>query len=115
MGDGGPLRWDDLTMRFTLDAVGTTAMGHDFNAIQDSNSPFVSQYNHVMESIANPAYLIFPKLEKVFPRLKTIKAIDHLVGEFQNLLQMKKENKGNDMMTYMLEEPGKYSFLLTYV
>ena len=61
MGDGGRKKWDDLTMRFTLDAVGTTALGHDFNAIQDAESPFVLQYNHVMESIANPAYLVFPK------------------------------------------------------
>ena len=106
MGDGGKLKWDDLTMRFTLDAVGTTALGHDFNAIQDDKSPFVLQYNHVMESIANPAYLVFPRLEKIFPRVKTIEAIDKLVAAFQGLLQQKKLDKGNDMLTYMLEEPG---------
>lgn len=106
MGDGGRKHWDDLTMRFTLDAVGTTALGHDFNAIQDHNSPFVQQYNHVMESIANPAYLVFPTLEKILPRVKTIEAIDKLVNAFQGLLQKKKEDKGNDMLTYMLEEPG---------
>ena len=106
MGDGGRKKWDDLTMRFTLDAVGTTALGHDFNAIQDAESPFVLQYNHVMESIANPAYLVFPTLEKIVPRVKTIEAIDKLVSSFQGLLQGKKENKGNDMLTYMLEEPG---------
>ena len=84
MGDGGRKKWDDLTMRFTLDAVGTTALGHDFNAIQDAESPFVLQYNHVMESIANPAYLVFPTLEKIVPRVKTIEAIDNFSSSDDN-------------------------------
>ncbi|OBZ70308.1 hypothetical protein A0H81_09552 [Grifola frondosa] len=33
MGEGGRLRWDDFTMRYTLDAIGTCALGHDFDAI----------------------------------------------------------------------------------
>ncbi|KAJ6490472.1 cytochrome P450 [Mycena vulgaris] len=104
MGKGGLLHWDNLTMRYTLDAVGTTAIGHDFDAIANDNSPFVSKYNHVMDSIASPAYLVAPKLEKIFPRLKTIKAIDELVALFQGILSYKKENPGNDMLTYMLED-----------
>ena len=88
--------------------TGTTAIGHDFDTISDGNSPFVRQYNHVMESIANPLYLVMPKLEKVFPRVSTIKAIDELVKSFQDLLMMKKENPGNDMITYMLEDKGQY-------
>ncbi|KAJ7750445.1 cytochrome P450 [Mycena maculata] len=104
MGKGGSLHWDDLTMRYTLDAVGTTAIGHDFDAIANGNSPFVSRYNHVMESIANPAYIVMPKLEKWFPRHATIKAIDELVACFQSILAYKKENPGNDMLTYMMEE-----------
>ena len=106
MGKGGTFQWDDLSMRFTLDADGTTALGHDFNAIEDRQSPFVAQYNHVMASIADPAYIIFPKLEKILPRKKIIVAIDQLVDKFQKLLESKKENKGNDMLSYMLEEPG---------
>lgn len=127
MGKGGSLHWDDLTMRYTLDAVGpcpvpsylalvnsgdegTTAIGHDFNAIADGNSPFVLRYNHVMESIASPPYLVAPKLEKVFPRVKTIKAIDELVASFQAILTHKKENPGNDMLTYMMEDKGLSAF-----
>ncbi|KAJ7824618.1 cytochrome P450 [Mycena olivaceomarginata] len=104
MGKGGSLHWDDLTMRYTLDAVGTTAIGHDFDAIANGNSPFVHRYNHVMESIASAPYLIAPKLEKIFPRVKTIKAIDELVASFQTILTYKKENPGNDMLTYMMED-----------
>ena len=36
---------------------GTTALGHDFNAIVDSHSPFVKKYNDVMDSIASPLYV----------------------------------------------------------
>jgi hypothetical protein len=74
----------------------------------DENSPFVAKYNHVMESIANPAYIVFPKLEKILPRVATIKAIDDLVASFQGLLDTKKENPGNDMITYMLEDKGEH-------
>ncbi|KAF8548818.1 cytochrome P450 [Imleria badia] len=75
MGKGGLLHWDDLTMRYALDAVGTTALGHDFNAVGDPNNPFVKQYNHVMK-----------------------------IKSFQELLAIKKENPCNDMLTYMLED-----------
>jgi hypothetical protein len=88
--------------------TGTTAIGHDFDAIANGNSPFVHRYNHVMESIASAPYLIAPKLEKIFPRVKTIKAIDELVASFQTILTYKKENPGNDMLTYMMEDKGAY-------
>ncbi|KJA29606.1 hypothetical protein HYPSUDRAFT_31542 [Hypholoma sublateritium FD-334 SS-4] len=106
MGNGGRIKWDDYTMRFTLDAVGSTALGHNFRAIEDDHSPFVAQYNEVMDGIASPLYIVFPKLEKWFPRREVIKNIDNLVNKFQKILEHKKENKGNDMLTYMLEEPG---------
>lgn len=105
MGDGGRLRFDDLTMRFALDAVGTTALGHDFNTIVDNNSPFVRKYNEVMESIASPLFLVFPKLESWFPRKQVIRKIDDLVKDFGKILEDKKQRPGNDMLTYMLEEP----------
>lgn len=52
------------------------------------------------------SYLVFPQLEKWLPRHNVIKDIDELVEKFQGLLEDKKMNKGNDMLTYMLEEPG---------
>ena len=60
-----------------------------------------------MDSIANPAYIAFPTLEKIFPRNHIVAAIDDLVKSFQGLLDVKKENPGNDMLTYMLEDKGK--------
>ena len=87
--------------------TGTTALGHDFNAVGDPDSPFVKKYNHVMDSIANPAYIAFPTLEKIFPRHHTVAAIDDMVKLFQELLDVKKVNPGNDMLTYMLEDKGE--------
>ena len=87
--------------------AGTTALGHDFDAIGDPDSPFVRKYNHVMDSIANPAYIAFPRLEKIIPRNHIVAAIDDLVKLFQDLLSTKKENPGNDMLTYMLEDKGQ--------
>ncbi|TRM57260.1 cytochrome P450, partial [Schizophyllum amplum] len=105
MGDGGKMQWDDLAMRFTLDAVGSTTFGWDFNSIEDTNTPFVKEYSHVMDSIANPLYIVFPGLERLIPRRDIIRKIDALIAKFTNILDQKKENKGNDMLTYMLEEP----------
>lgn len=61
-----------------------------------------------MESIANPAYLLVPKLESWFPRKAVISGIDSLVALFQGLLDSKKQDPGNDMLTYMLEDKGKF-------
>lgn len=33
---------------------GTTALGYNFHAIEDDHSPFVRQYNDVMDGIASP-------------------------------------------------------------
>lgn len=52
------------------------------------------------------SYLVFPQLENWLPRHNVIKDIDELVEQFQGLLEDKKTNRGNDMLTYMLEEPG---------
>ena len=58
-----------------------------------------------MEAIANPLYLLFPTLEKIFPRTVVIKQIDKMRARFDELLENKKIMKGNDMFTFMVEEP----------
>lgn len=94
----------DLAQRFALDAVGSSVLGHDFDAIH-TESLFVKEYNGIMRDIANPFYLLMPFLEKVFPRRKVIKRMDDLVDKFQMLLQAKRTDPGDDMMTFMLKEP----------
>ncbi|KAG7442315.1 cytochrome P450 [Guyanagaster necrorhizus] len=97
--------WDKYSQRFALDAVGSTILGHNFNAMETDNL-FVQDYNGVMAEIANPMYVIFPWMECVFPRKKLIRRIDTLVDKFMQLLTDKKVNPGDDMMTFMLKDPA---------
>ncbi|KAG7442313.1 cytochrome P450 [Guyanagaster necrorhizus] len=99
------VQWDKYAQRFALDAVGSTVLGHNFDAIETDN-PFVQEYNAVMAAIADPIYLIFPWMERTFPRKKLIRRIDTLVERFMRLLTDKKNNPGDDMMTFMLKDPA---------
>ncbi|TFY60465.1 hypothetical protein EVG20_g7409 [Dentipellis fragilis] len=103
IGTDTVVNFDDLAQRFALDAVGTTAFGHDFDAIAQE-SPFAREYNGIMHAIANPLYLIFPTLERLLPRRALMKTMDTFVDGFKGLLQAKRENPGVDMMTFMLKE-----------
>ncbi|KAI0793858.1 cytochrome P450 [Fomes fomentarius] len=105
MGKGGRIRWNDYTHRFTLDAVGTTVIGYDFEALDKPNGPFVKMYHDVMAAISDPPYIFLPSLERWWPRDKVRAMVDALVEEFRLLLAKKRENPGNDMITYMFEDP----------
>lgn len=105
MGKGGRIRWNDYTHRFTLDAVGTTVIGYDFEALDKPNGPFVKMYHDVMAAISDPPYIFLPSLERWWPRDKVRAMVDAFVEEFRLLLAKKRENPGNDMITYMFEDP----------
>ncbi|KAI0319618.1 cytochrome P450 [Amylostereum chailletii] len=94
-------RFDDMSQKYALDAVGTTVFGHDFNAIAEE-SDFVRNYNNIMHGIANPLYVILPVLERIFPRHALKRGMDSLAEAFQGVLTEKRENPGADMLTYML-------------
>jgi cytochrome P450 len=96
--------FSDLAQRFALDAVGSNVLGHDFNAIHEE-SHFVTEYNGIMSDIANPLYLIAPWLEKVFPRKAVLTRMDSLVDQFMALLKAKRNDPGDDVMTFMLKDP----------
>jgi len=98
------VNFSELAQRFALDAVGSSVLGHDFDAIRIESS-FVKEYNGIMHDIANPLYLIMPFLEKVFPRKGVIKRMENLVNNFKMLLREKRSDPGDDMMTLMLKEP----------
>ncbi|KAL0577418.1 hypothetical protein V5O48_004584 [Marasmius crinis-equi] len=105
IGHEDTVQWDVMAQRFALDAVGSTILGHDFDAIRTQNA-FVGEYNGVMEAIADPMYLIFPRLERTLPRRGLISRIDNLVNDFMALLNAKQADPGDDMMTYMLRDPA---------
>lgn len=58
-----------------------------------------------MEAIANPLYLIFTSLEKMFPRRQVIKRIDGLRARMDAIMEAKREKPGSDMFSIMLEHP----------
>ncbi|KAH8110287.1 cytochrome P450 [Phellopilus nigrolimitatus] len=105
LGAGGRVCWSDYAHRYSLDAIGATVLGHDFAALADPRSPFVEHYREVMHSIANPLYMFLPFLETWLPRKRVIAELDGLVEEFRKLLQVKKNTPGDDLISYMLEEP----------
>ncbi|KAI1796690.1 cytochrome P450 [Ganoderma leucocontextum] len=106
IGDGGRVRWSDYTNRYTLDAVGTTVIGYDFEALAKPDGNFVRRYHEVMSAIANPAYVAIPSLEHWLPRWSVRKMIDNFVDDFCKILQEKREKPGNDVITYMFQTPG---------
>lgn len=105
IGQGGRVRWSDVTNRYTLDAVGTTVIGYDFEALARPNGSFVRRYHDVMHAIASPAYVVFPVLERWLPRHRVRKMVDDFVDDFVKILHEKRRSPGNDVITYMFQEP----------
>lgn len=96
--------FSDLAQRFALDAVGSSVLGHDFDAMHQE-SHFVTEYNGIMSDIANPLYLIAPWLERYLPRKAVMARMDALVNQFMDLLKAKHTDPGDDVMTFMLKDP----------
>ncbi|KAH9928024.1 cytochrome P450 [Epithele typhae] len=105
IGDGGRVRWDDFANRYTLDAFGIGVIGYDFQALADPDGHFVQRYHEVMNAIANPLYVGLPVLERWLPRRGVQKMIDSFVTDLCKILDEKKKSPGNDVITYMFQEP----------
>ncbi|KAF8074653.1 cytochrome P450 4F5 [Lyophyllum atratum] len=104
MGDGGIHRFSDLVQRYTLDVVGTALLGHNFQALQASEDSFVDHFNRVMSRIATPTRLIFPFLDDWFPRHAVIADVNALNARYDGLLQLKRQDLGLDLLSYLLED-----------
>ena len=105
MGDGGVLMWSDLSHRFALDVVGHAVMGHDFESLEKPHNSLVAHYHSVVSEITHPLYIAFPILERWLPRNQLRQRVDGLRDEFQRLLELKRENPGEDYVSFMLEQP----------
>ncbi|KAH7883400.1 cytochrome P450 [Phlebopus sp. FC_14] len=95
----------DIAQNFALDAVGTSLLGYHFDALR-VQSPFVNDYNQMMDDIANPLYLVFPVLKRLLPRLKVMARVDHLLHKFQQLIDAKRSEPRNDIITFLLNDSG---------
>ncbi|KAG6855941.1 hypothetical protein H0H87_009134 [Tephrocybe sp. NHM501043] len=84
MGDGGIHRFSDL--------------------VQASEDSFVDHFNRVMSRIATPTRLIFPFLDDWLPRRAVIDDVNALNARYDSLLQMKRQDLGQDLLSYLLED-----------
>ena len=105
MGDGGRIRWDDYANRYTLDAFGIGVVGYNFESLTKPDGAFVRRYHEVMHAIADPVYVALPILERWAPRRRVQKMVDSFVSDLCKILDEKKHNPGNDVITYMFQEP----------
>ncbi|EAU89601.2 cytochrome P450 4F5 [Coprinopsis cinerea okayama7 len=100
--------FSDLVQKYTLDVVGTTLLGHNFEALKTSSDDeelsFVDHFNQVMTSIATPVRLIFPFLDTYFPRTAVIAEVDALNARYDAVLEKKKGELGLDLLSYLLED-----------
>lgn len=104
MGAGGLMRFSDLVQRYTLDVVGTSLLGHNFAALENSEDSFVEHFNRVMATIAPPLRLMFPFLDDWFPRHAVIADVNALNARYDKLLQAKRQELGSDLLSYLLED-----------
>ncbi|KAH6917771.1 cytochrome P450 4F5 [Coprinopsis sp. MPI-PUGE-AT-0042] len=103
-GGWGISRFSDLVQKYTLDVVGTTLLGHNFNALKTTEGSFVEQFNTVMSAIASPVRLVFPFLDTIFPRYEAIAQVDKLNARYEEVLEMKRGDLGVDLLSYLLED-----------
>ncbi|EIW77437.1 cytochrome P450 [Coniophora puteana RWD-64-598 SS2] len=96
--------WSDLSQRLTLDAVGCSIMGYNYDSLRTA-SPFVTAYNRLMEDIAHPLYLMLPALERILPRKEANARMEKLSRELCELLNAKRKDPGQDIMTFMVNDP----------
>jgi cytochrome P450 len=123
IGKGGTVVWNEYTRRFTLDAVGLTIFGHDFQSLDlvvrgekggagtaeksKSGQTDVSvQYSNMMNGIANPVYLALPILEKLWPRRQLVGEIEAFRETVMNIVKEKRKVPGDDVVSRLLEVPS---------
>lgn len=103
LGSGGLFRWDDLSQRITLDILGEALLDHKFDALNEPNSPLLENYRSINQAITAPPYVFLPFLDKYFPRKRIIERVENLRSMFANIIRKKLENRGQDLISRMLE------------
>ncbi|EGO03905.1 hypothetical protein SERLA73DRAFT_102238 [Serpula lacrymans var. lacrymans S7.3] len=98
------VNWSDLAQRFSLDAVSYSILGFDFDAIR-TESQFVKEFNAYMDEAAVVLYIIFPSIEKILPRKFSSSLLNSLNDRMQDMIQVKKSDPGEDIMSYLLKSP----------
>ncbi|KAJ9078289.1 hypothetical protein DSO57_1008118 [Entomophthora muscae] len=104
------------TQRITMDALGRSIMGTDFNSVEKENVPFIDCYNKSVTHSGDPFYLIFSSLDRRSNPLRKplFKTLDELESRFNDILEEKRNaikhgdkgkiynNPTTDLLTMML-------------
>jgi hypothetical protein len=97
--------WDKFAQCFTVDMLGSTESGHNFEALK-AQSVFVHEYNSIMHRIVDPIYLVVLFLKKIILMKMLLRIINNLMEQFLVLLKAKEEAPEDNMMPYMLCNPN---------
>ncbi|KAH7887199.1 cytochrome P450 [Phlebopus sp. FC_14] len=97
------VRWSDVAQNFALDAVGASIIGHHFDALR-VRSPFVGDYNQMMHDVANPLYVAFPVLDRLFPRREVVAGANRLRQSLHQLIDAKRSAPAKDVMSFLLQD-----------
>ncbi|KAJ9078288.1 hypothetical protein DSO57_1008117 [Entomophthora muscae] len=104
------------TQRITMDALGHSIMGVDFNSVENETSPFIECYNKCITHSGDPLYLIMPALDNRHNpfRKPVFKTLAELESRFNDILEEKrnaikhgdreaiKNDTSTDLLTMML-------------
>ncbi|EIW84345.1 cytochrome P450 [Coniophora puteana RWD-64-598 SS2] len=101
---GHTLCWSDLTQRIALDAIGLGVMGYDYDSVR-TESPFMIEFSTMMHEFVEPLYLVFPVLERWLPRKKVIARVVNFEKRLNGLLEMKRAEPGEDIITKLATHP----------
>ena len=100
-----PIAWDGVAQRLSLDVLGTTILGHDFNAVLNPNTPFADGYRQTMQALMAPPYVFLPFLDKYFPRKAILAEVRQLRDFFEDIVLRKRSQPGEDLISVMATNP----------
>ncbi|ORY97909.1 cytochrome P-450 cyp509A1, partial [Syncephalastrum racemosum] len=121
MDETGPVvNFENLTTRWTLDALGLAGFDFDFQAIVSESSPWVRTYESINTGMFQTLYILFPFLERYFlwllpKRHKQHQDLTELLDLMRSMVEKKqaafaegaksniKDNE-KDLLTLMIEQ-----------
>lgn len=86
--ENGPVEIHDIFVRWTLQVLGLSMFGFDFDALENEESPWVKIYNNINHGLFDMKYIFFPFLDRYcLSMLPKRRAIHDELTEFLQLLE----------------------------
>ncbi|RIA97960.1 cytochrome P450 [Glomus cerebriforme] len=112
--DNKPIEVKSLMHGLTLDVLGKSAFGFDFNNLEEPNNVYVTTFNEVMEELGKQIYFLMSFLEYIIPRTKAIEKVEKLNNLYDRIVEKKSkslktgeidkkiENNSADLLEHMI-------------